>query len=54
MKKVYLAMSVDTIHPGHIIIIQKAAKLGELTVGVLRTSFNQFSLSLYPSRDCLI
>jgi len=38
MKKVYLAMSVDTIHPGHINIIQKATKLGELTVGVLSDS----------------
>ncbi len=38
MKTVYLAMSVDLIHPGHINIIQKAASLGSLTVGVLSDS----------------
>ena len=35
MKTVYLAMSVDLIHPGHINIIKKASNLGSLTVGVL-------------------
>jgi phosphoenolpyruvate phosphomutase len=34
-KKVYVAMSADIIHNGHINLIQKAAALGELTVGVL-------------------
>lgn len=38
MKTVYLAMSVDVIHTGHINIIKKAAALGELTVGVLTDS----------------
>ena len=35
MKKVYIAMSADLLHPGHINIIEQAQKLGELTVGVL-------------------
>lgn len=35
MKKVYLSMSTDIIHNGHIKIISKAAELGEVTVGVL-------------------
>ena len=35
MKKVYVAMSADMIHPGHLNIIREASKLGELTVGVL-------------------
>ena len=35
MKKVYIGMSADLIHPGHINIIKKAAQLGEVTVGVL-------------------
>ncbi len=35
MKKVYLCMSTDIIQPGHIHIIEKAAELGEVTVGVL-------------------
>jgi len=35
MKKVYVAMSADIIHPGHLNIIENAAKYGEVTVGVL-------------------
>ena len=34
-KKVYMSFSTDVIHGGHISIIQKAAKFGELTIGVL-------------------
>ena len=35
MKKVYVAMSVDLIHEGHINIIKESAKLGEVTIGLL-------------------
>jgi phosphoenolpyruvate mutase len=35
MKKVYLCISTDVIQTGHINIINEAAKLGEVTVGVL-------------------
>ena len=34
-KRVYVAMSADIIHPGHLNIIKEAAKLGDVTVGVL-------------------
>lgn len=34
-KKVYIAMSADILHPGHLNIIQEASQLGTLTVGVL-------------------
>ena len=34
-KKVYVGMSADIIHPGHLNIIRKGAELGDLTVGVL-------------------
>lgn len=34
-KKVYVGMSADMIHPGHLNIIREAAKLGCVTVGVL-------------------
>jgi phosphoenolpyruvate phosphomutase len=37
-KKVYVGMSADLIHPGHTNIIREAAKLGEVTVGVLTDS----------------
>ncbi len=35
MKKVYVAMSADLIHPGHLNIISEARKLGEVIVGLL-------------------
>ena len=36
--QVYLGMSADLIHPGHVSIIKKAANLGEVTVGLLTDS----------------
>ncbi|MDR2927943.1 MAG: phosphoenolpyruvate mutase [Cytophagaceae bacterium] len=35
MKKVYVGMSADLIHPGHLNVIGEAAKLGEVTIGLL-------------------
>ncbi|MEP7147121.1 MAG: isocitrate lyase/phosphoenolpyruvate mutase family protein, partial [bacterium] len=35
MKKVYVGMSADLIHPGHLNIINAAKKLGEVTIGLL-------------------
>ena len=35
MKKVYVGMSIDLIHPGHINVIKEASKLGKVTVGLL-------------------
>ncbi|RJP29014.1 MAG: phosphoenolpyruvate mutase [Candidatus Omnitrophota bacterium] len=37
-KKVYVAMSADLVHPGHLNIINEAKKLGEVTVGLLTDS----------------
>jgi len=34
-KKVYIGMSADIIHPGHLNIIREGANLGDVTVGVL-------------------
>lgn len=34
-KSVYVGMSADLVHPGHINILQHAAELGEVTVGLL-------------------
>ena len=34
MKKVYVAMSADLVHPGHLNIIRTAAGPGEVAVGV--------------------
>ena len=35
MKKVYIGMSADIIHPGHLNIIKKGQELGEVTIGLL-------------------
>lgn len=54
MKTVYLSMSTDIIHNGHIKIISKAAALGELIVGVLTDSavsqYKRFPLVPYEER----
>lgn len=39
MKKVYLCLSTDIIHTGHINIIRKAAEYGEVTVGILSDEY---------------
>lgn len=38
MKQIYVGMSADLIHPGHLNILKEAAKLGEVTVGLLTDS----------------
>jgi len=37
-KTVYVAMSADLVHPGHLNIIRRACELGEVTVGLLTDS----------------
>jgi len=37
-KNVYVGMSADLIHPGHMNILKEAAKLGSITVGLLTDS----------------
>ena len=34
-KAVYVGMSADLIHPGHINLLTRAAELGSVTVGLL-------------------
>ncbi len=34
-KKVYIALSVDFVHHGHMNLIEKARQLGEITLGLL-------------------
>ena len=35
MKNVYVGMSADLIHPGHINLLNEASKLGNVIVGLL-------------------
>lgn len=54
MKKVYIAMSADIIHSGHISIINKGAKLGEVYIGLLTdeaiASYKRLPILDYDSR----
>ena len=58
MKKVYVAMSVDLIHEGHINVIKESAKLGEVTIGLLTdnavASFKRLPFMPYANRKIII
>ncbi len=53
-KQVYIAMSTDIIHEGHINIIKEGAKLGEVTIGLLSdeaiATYKRLPLLDYNSR----
>ena len=34
-KKVYVALSADLLHHGHINVLTKAAELGDITIGLM-------------------
>lgn len=57
-KQVYVAMSADIIHHGHINLINRAAQLGELTVGVLTdeaiASYKRYPLIGFDERCAII
>lgn len=54
MKRIYMCFAADIIHSGHINIINKAASLGEVTVGVLTddviASYDRFPLVTLEER----
>ena len=58
MKKVYVGMSTDIIHHGHIKIIEAARELGEVTVGLLTdkaiANFKRPPLLNYEQRKKII
>ena len=57
-KRVYVAMSADIIHPGHLNIIKEAAKLGDVTVGVLTdaaiASYKRLPYMAYDQRAAVV
>ena len=57
-KRVYVAMSADIIHPGHLNIISEAAKLGDVTVGVLTdaaiASYKRLPYMNYEQRAAVV
>ena len=56
--KVYVGMSADLIHPGHLNILTKAAELGEVTVGVLTdsaiASYNRLPYMTFDQRSAVV
>ena len=57
-KKVYVGMSADLIHPGHLNILCEAAKLGNVTVGVLTdsaiASYKRLPYMTYEQRSSVV
>lgn len=58
MKTVYVAMSADLIHPGHLNIIQQAREYGEITVGLLTdkaiASYKRLPYLSYEQRKVVV
>ncbi len=57
-KQVYIAMSTDVLHEGHINIINEGAKLGEVTIGLLTdeaiATYKRLPLLDYDARKKII
>jgi len=58
IKKVYVGMSADLLHNGHINILKKAASLGEVTVGLLTdtaiASYKRLPYIQYEQRKIVV
>lgn len=58
MKKVYVGMSADIIHPGHLNIIARAAEYGDVCVGVLTdqaiASYKRLPYLSYEQRSTIV
>ena len=57
-KKVYVAISADILHEGHMNVLRKAAKLGNVTIGILTdkaiTSYRKLPHLNYSQREIII
>ena len=55
---VYVGMSADIVHPGHLNVIKRAAELGEVTVGLLTdaaiASYKRLPYMSYSQREMVI
>ncbi len=55
---VYVGMCADILHPGHIELLKQAAKLGNVTVGLLTdsavSSYKRLPLMSYPEREAVV
>lgn len=57
-KKIYVGMSADLVHPGHMNILKEAAKLGSVTVGLLTdkaiASYKRIPFMSFEQRKAVI
>ena len=57
-KKVYIGLSADILHEGHIKILQHASKFGKVTIGLLTdeaiTSYRQLPHLNYKQREVIL
>ena len=57
-KVVYIAMSADLVHPGHLNIIKEGAKLGDVVVGLLTdeaiASYKRLPYMSYEQRCAIV
>jgi phosphoenolpyruvate phosphomutase / 2-hydroxyethylphosphonate cytidylyltransferase len=58
VKKVYVGMSADMIHPGHLNVIKEASKLGDVIIGLLTdkaiASYKRLPALKYEQRKIII
>ena len=58
MKKVYVGMAVDVLHPGHLNILKEAKKLGKVIVGLLTdeaiAQYKRTPLLNYEQREIIL
>ena len=58
MKKVYIGMSADLVHPGHMNIIKEASKYGSIIIGLLTdraiASYKRLPYMTYEQRKAVI
>ncbi len=58
MKKVYVGLSADLLHPGHLNVIDEARKLGEVTIGLLTdkaiASYKRLPFLSYEQRKIVV
>lgn len=58
MKTVYVGMSADLVHPGHLNLLSEAAKYGEVTVGLLTdkaiASYKRLPYMTYAEREKVV
>lgn len=58
MKTVYVGMSADLVHPGHMNLLKEASKLGDVTVGLLTdeaiASYKRLPFMTYEERKSVV